>query len=278
MPGASGGGLLAFVMSLGLVVGCEAKLSEFPENALAMVGDEAIDISALETARSELQSYGQARFRGGEGKRRLLRAVIERELLVHEAIEAGLENDPRVEWALEEEIAARYLAAEAERRMSAGGELDASSLQAWYEAHRGEFEIPEKRSMEAVEFKTLKEAFAALTQLRAGEAQLADFGSVITTAMNARDDEEFPAFHRILFDSGLKEGDWLSSPVLTDRRVMVGRVAQIEAARTKGLEAREVDEKARQALSLERRKAEEAQILAELREAHAASLVAERRD
>ena len=53
---------------------------------------------------------------------------------------------------------------------------------------------------------------------------------IVSTPLQARDDAEYPAFHRVLFDVGLGASDLLPQPVLIGERLLVGRVREIVPA------------------------------------------------
>jgi hypothetical protein len=213
------------------LVGCEAEVDEVPEGALALVGQRPLGSEDVAEVQAQLDAYAQTRFRGPHGRRSLLEALVDTELLSQEAIDAGLARDPRVHWALVEEMATLELNAELQRRLPREEiAADNAALRAWYDAHLDAFTEPEERSMEGVRFDDLAQARAALERLQAGEVQLADLGEVVSTPLARRDDLAFPGFHSILFDAALAEGDRLPIPVVTDRAVVVGRVGRVVPA------------------------------------------------
>ena len=250
-----------------LGLGCEAEVETVPEGALALVGGEPLGPEDVEEVQAQLGAYAQARFRGPHGKRLLIDSVIDAELLSQEAIDAGLENDPRVGWAVIEEMAAIQLAAEFERRVPrAQVAADTGALRAYYDAHLDEFRSVERRSLEGVRFDKLAQAEAALARCRSGEAELAELGEVVTTPIAPRDDARFPGFHVLLFDPALKVGDWLAHPVVTERKIVIGRVFEIEAAEPRDFEDPAVQEQLVNAVRAERLEPVRAQYLAELAE------------
>lgn len=252
--------------------GCEAEVETVPEGALALVGGEALGPEDVEEVQAQLGAYAQARFRGPHGQRLLIDSVIDAELLSQEAIDAGFENDPRVGWAVIEEMAAIQLAAELERRVPrAEIAADTEALHAYYDAHLDDFRTVERRRLEGVRFDKLEEAEAALARCRAGEAELSEFGEVVTTPITARDDARYPGFHVLLFDPELKEGDWLAHPAVTERKIVVGRVFEIQAAEPREFEDPAVQEQLVNAVRAERIEPVRAQYLAELAERYPAS-------
>src|SRR5688572_13563891 len=88
-----------------------------PDGKLARVGDVVLGPDDLAGVQAQLGAYAQLRFRGEEGRASLLEALVTAELLAQEAIAAGLGDDPRVHWAVLEEIATLARNAELERRV-----------------------------------------------------------------------------------------------------------------------------------------------------------------
>ncbi len=245
--------------------GCSAEIEGVPEGALARVGEAVIEPAQIEETHAQLGAFGQARFRGPEGRRALIDAVIVEELLVQEAREAGLDADPRVRWAVLEELAALQREAMLERALPrAEVAADRSALLARYERERERFTLPERRSLRAVHFETWEAAERAHARLRAGEVELADLGEVVRTAPMKRDDLEFPAFHSLLFDPALEVGDPLAAPVLSGSVVLVGELDAIDPATVQPFEGPEVQEQLIERELAERRIPIEAELRAEL--------------
>lgn len=248
-------------LAVGFALACGAQVDVVPEGALARVGAEVIEAEQVEQTHAQLGAFGQARFRGPEGQRALIDAVIVEELLVQEAREADLAADPRVSFARLEELASLQRAAMLERRLPrAEVEADDAALRARYQAEQTSFTTPERRRLRGVRFDTWEQADAALARLLAGEAELADLGEVVHTSPMKRDDGEYPAFHAILFDPALAVGDRLASPVLSGAYVLVGELEAIEPATVLPFE----DPKVREALVERERAARLAPIEAEL--------------
>jgi hypothetical protein len=255
------------VIAVGLVLACGAEVEVVPEGALARVGAEVIEAQQVEQTQAQLGAYGQARFRGVEGRRALIDAVIVEELLVQAAGDEGLANEARVRFAVLEELAELQRAAMLERRLPrAAIAADTEALRARYQAEQTRFATPERRRLRGVRFDTWEAADEALTRLRTGEVELAGLGDVVSTIPMKRDDREYPAFHALLFDPALAVGDPLAEPILTGAYVVVGELESIEPA---GLLAFE-DPEVREALVERERAARlppiEAELLAELAE------------
>jgi hypothetical protein len=255
------------MMAAVVILGCEATVEGVPEGALALVGDQVIEADQLQATHAQLDAYGQTRFRGADGQRALIDALIMEELLVLEARDAGFADDPRVEWVVLDELAELQLAAMLERRLPrADVAADTEALRARYVRERDTFTQPERRAMKAVRVDTYEAGERAIAQIRAGEQTLEQLGEVVSTPLMKQDDAEFPAYHRFLFDPTLAQGDLLARPVLTGQVVVVGIVGEIQPARTLAFEDPEVQEQLVRAEWAERLVPVEAALMAELRD------------
>ncbi len=256
---------LAFSLVFGALVGCEARLEGVPEGALARVGDRVLEVEDLEGVQANLGAYGQARFSGSDGKKAMLEGLIVETLLDIEGQRRGLELNPRIEWAQLEELARLQRSAELERRVPTHAvREDQAALRAWYDAHLERFSDPERRSVRMVKFATIDEADTAWAKVQSGEAQLEDFGEVVRTPLAARDDERYPAFHRLLFAPQLEAGSLLALPIYASEAMWVAQVDLIEPAKPRAFEDPAVQEALVSAVRAPKVEAAEAELLEEL--------------
>jgi hypothetical protein len=225
---------LLLVPGLGLPA-CNAELEVVPEGALALVGNTVIWPQELDAVRTQLGGYGQRRFGQEGGGMALLEAAITQRLLELEAKRRGMELDPRVEWAVSEEMARLQLAAELERRVPERGVAeDVAALREYYDAHPDEFLLPEKRSANLIECEDVEQAEALIAELAAGETTWDALQPELAhTPLRVQDNKRFPLYHRHLFDPQLKVGDLLPTPVFGDPHVHVARVHEIVPAEPK---------------------------------------------
>ncbi|GEM_PF-1243852 len=251
LPGTLGRTLGVGLLGIGLfgsTLACGAEVETVPEGALARIGDEVVEEALLEGAQARLGAYGQARFRGPEGQRGLVDALIVESLLVMEAEDAGLAADPLVEWAVFEELARIQRSAMLERRLPRTEvESDERALAARAALARAEvgddsrFSTAERRRMRALKFSTFDEAERVLARLNTGALDLEALAEeegleVLVTSFMRRDDEEFPYYHDLLFDPALAIGEPLAQPVLSGTIVLVGVLDAVEAERVRGLD------------------------------------------
>ena len=153
------------ICALGLLcaLGCGTHSEGVPEGKLAVVGPTVLGPEDIAAAGAQVGAYGQLRFSGPQGEPALLESVVAAELMALEAQDAGLAEDPRVRFAVLEEIATVYLSAELERRVPRDAVADdAAALRAHYDAHPELFALPERRSAQGVVFSKFEEAEVAL--------------------------------------------------------------------------------------------------------------------
>lgn len=259
----------SWLVPLALLVGGPSCVGDeaVPPGKLAVVGPTVLGPEDLSGVQSQLGSYAQLRFAGLEGRAALLEALVAAELMAQAAIDEGLGDDPRVEWAILEEEAALYLAAELERRVPrAEVAADTAALAAWYDAHPTELWTEELRNLEGVVFDDHVAAADALRRLRAGEVELEALGDMVATGLQRRDDAEYPGFHSILFDDALGPGDLLPVPVVLARKLIVARVQQVVPATRKPFDDPEVQERLVREVRGPRLAEAREQLLAELAE------------
>ena len=220
-----------------VVASCGPTAEGLPEGAVARVGDRVLDPTDVAEVQAQLGRYAQTRFRGEEGKQALVRALIETELLNQEAIDAGFADDPRVEWAVLEEMATIQLSSEMERRVPyAQVAANTEALEAYYEAHAKDFTAPEQRKVGGVLVDDFAEGAALIAKVKAGEESLAGVGEIIFTGPFPRDDAKYPASHAVIFDPELKKGDLMPHPVMFASQIFVGYVHEIVPAKRTPLE------------------------------------------
>jgi hypothetical protein len=255
------------------VLACASGLScdgdaGVPPGKVARVGDVVFGPEDVAAVGAQLGAYGQLRF-AGEGNAALVAALVDAEVLAQEAKRLQLADDPRVAYALLEEVAAVHRSAELERRLPyAQVAADRPRLVAWYEAHRDAFVQPEQRAAEGVVFRDWVAATRAMTALELGTTTLEELGEVVRTPLQRRDDHEYPGFHPVLFDASLAAGDRLPRPVVVGEGLLVGRVHRIVAAAAPDLDDPATHEKVVQAVREEQLAAIRAAWAEELAAAH----------
>lgn len=253
-------------MAAAVLGGCPADPETLPKGALARVGDRVFYEEDLVATLPELGPYAQARFAGREGMLVMLEALVDAELLAQEADRAGLGDDPRIEWERLVEVAAAYMRAEIERRVPLESVAnDTAALEEAYRSHIDEFTIPERRGAEGVLFRRLPEAERAHAALLEG-APLESLGEVVQTALQTRDDAQYPAFHPVLFREDLEVGDPLPHIVSVGDRLLVGRLDRVVPPEVRPMDDPDVRERLVEIVRGPRVEAARAEILRELAE------------
>lgn len=257
-------GVLSTLLTV-VLAACSVAEEGVPAGKVAVVGDVVLGPEDLAGVQAQLGAYAQLRFSGREGRMALVQGVVTAELLAQKAVANGLGDDPRVVFALEEELATLYLAAELERRVPrALVAADTAALRAYYRAHPDEFTVPEKRNIEGVFYRSADEAERVLAQLTAGELTLKQAGEIVSTPLQTRDDVAHPGFHALLFDATLTPGQWLAHPVLAANVLIAGRVQQLIPATVEAFDEPGVQERLVQAVRAPLLEVARADLLAEL--------------
>jgi peptidyl-prolyl cis-trans isomerase C len=116
---------------------------------LARVGDKTITVGDFAAALERLDDIDRLRFQTPEKRKELLGQMIDLELLAEEARRRGLDKDPSVELGVRQ-ILRDAMLAKAREGMVGPAEIPASEVSAYYEAHRKDFEEPERRRVAAI--------------------------------------------------------------------------------------------------------------------------------
>ena len=163
----------ALLATLALCVGCNepalqrptadaavppAGLS--PEQAgrvLATVGDKSITLGDVAATLERMDPFDRLRYQTKERRRELLNELINVELLAAEARRRGLDKDPNVEDAVRI-ILRDAMLAKARAGVTSPAELTAEELRAYWDAHRADFEEPERRRISAIVLTDRREA------------------------------------------------------------------------------------------------------------------------
>lgn len=119
------------------------------EAVLARVGEKTITVGDFAAALERLDDIDRLRFQTPEKRKELLGQMIDLELLANEARRRGLDKDPSVQLGVRQILRDAMLAKAREGLMSPA-EIPAADVAAYYEAHRKEFEEPERRRVAAI--------------------------------------------------------------------------------------------------------------------------------
>jgi peptidyl-prolyl cis-trans isomerase C len=129
-----------------LVAGACAKKEVAPPAAaaggaeiLAKVDGVSIRVADLQDRLDRLQGAARARMSSPEGRKDLLEAAVERELLAKAALRRGYDKTPEVERVFKQALIAELFAREIDAKVSAEP-ITPAEIEAYYKAHAAEFQ------------------------------------------------------------------------------------------------------------------------------------------
>ena len=156
-------GLLAFT-------GCEKAKSKpaAKKDVVATVGNEVITMQDLDARIAKMPSYYQTMLK--DRKKDVLEDMVLEILFYNEAKKRGLQNDKEVKEMLEEAqkkiMVAKLVKDEIENKVS----VSDKEVESYYNAHKEEFNIPERWKASHILLKTEEEAKAVLADLAQGKS------------------------------------------------------------------------------------------------------------
>jgi peptidyl-prolyl cis-trans isomerase C len=142
------------------------------EEVLAIVNGEEITISDYKHKLKRLSAYEKAMYRGEEGHRRFLEALIQQKVIAQKAREMGLDKDEEVQTkiaALMKEVTERVLIeALVKQEILDKVVVTDEEAKAYYDEHRDEFKDKEKVRVRQIIVATEEEAQEILQELENG--------------------------------------------------------------------------------------------------------------
>lgn len=117
---------------------------------VAKYGGQAVTDKELAQRFAEMNPYARARFQTVEQRRDYVEGVARFDLLAHEAVRRGLQNDPEVVEAARRVMVQQLLKKELDE--GTGGVTDAQ-VAAWYEAHKSDYVKPAMTRLAHIAFK-----------------------------------------------------------------------------------------------------------------------------
>jgi peptidyl-prolyl cis-trans isomerase C len=148
-------------VSLFAALGCDEKAVQDAKKApagltqqqasavLARVGDKTITVGDFAAALERLDEIDRLRFQTPDKRKELLQQMIDLELLAQEARSRGLDKDPSVQIATRQ-ILRDAMLAKAREGTASPADVPAGDVAAYYDAHKREFEEPERRRVSAI--------------------------------------------------------------------------------------------------------------------------------
>ncbi len=139
-----------------------------PDEVLATIGGDKLTNADLDEMLSTMDQYQKRSFEGKSGRRYLLDIMIKNEIMLKAAKRDKLDKDAAIKKQIEE-MTERIIISEYFRR-EIGGKLGISDdeVQAYYNAHLNDYEIPETLSLYHILSETEAEALVAKDKAKAG--------------------------------------------------------------------------------------------------------------
>ena len=188
------------------------------ESVLATVNGEVITIDEYNEKLKRLSTFEKARYRGEEGHKEFLNALVHKKLMVQNARKMGLDKDAEVRKKIEalmHEVAERVLVEKLiEREIWNKVVVTDKEAKAYYDKHKGEFQEKEEVRISHILVATEEEAQKIRQELEKGAdfAELAKEKSIDqNTAKQGGDLGYFergrllPEFEKVTF--GLEVGE-----------------------------------------------------------------------
>ncbi len=135
--------LLALVFWAGVQAGERRPGARSAEPAVATIDGQAFGAADLRAAIAEQMTSARERLSSAEGRREIVRAAVRFELLAREAQRKGYASDPELARQTKRSLVDLYLRRELEDPMQSQP-VEEGELRAWYVAHRGEYQRPER--------------------------------------------------------------------------------------------------------------------------------------
>jgi peptidyl-prolyl cis-trans isomerase C len=135
--------------------------AEEASQVLARVGDRTITLGDYAAALQHMDQFDRIRYSAPARRRELLGEMIDVMLLADEAREKGYDKDPATEQELRE-ILRDALLKKAREGAPAPADIPAAEVQAYFDAHKGDFHDPERRRVSAIVLATQAAAVAVL--------------------------------------------------------------------------------------------------------------------
>ncbi|HEY8087022.1 MAG TPA: peptidylprolyl isomerase [Polyangiaceae bacterium] len=152
-----------------------------PEQAaqvLARVGDRVITLGDFEAALEHMDQFDRMRYQAPDRRKELLQEMIDVMLLADEAREKGFDKDPVTQQEMRE-ILRDAMLKRARVGVPTPSEIPVEEARAYYEAHRAEFQEPERRRVSVIVLASETGAAAVLEQAR--KATPVQWGELVRT-------------------------------------------------------------------------------------------------
>jgi peptidyl-prolyl cis-trans isomerase C len=147
---------------------------EHKDDELARVGSVVITPEVLDARIKELPAFSRAEFDGAEGRQRLLKRLVEEEMMYQAALDAGLQNEADVARQLRD--SRRRILVDAYYRgfVEKAARLSDDQVQAYYDQHPEEFTDPEQVRIRHILLGSKREAERLRARIVSGDIDFAE--------------------------------------------------------------------------------------------------------
>ncbi len=136
---------------------------------LARVDGRVITLGDLAATLERMDQFDRLRYQTPERRRKLLDELVNVELLAAEAQRRGLDKTPETEEALRQVLRDAVLN-DVRKGVKAPGEIPETAVRAYYEAHKDDFEDPERRRVAHIAVKDKAKALKVIEEAKKASA------------------------------------------------------------------------------------------------------------
>ncbi len=144
---------------------------ELAAKVLAKVGDRTITLGEYAATLERMDPFERLRYQSPDRRKQLLDEMIEVELLAQEARRRGLDKKPETEERLRQLLRDELLSG-VKKGLPAPSDLTEAEVRAYYDAHKAEFDEPERRRVAAIALTSEAEAKRVLAQAKGKSAEV----------------------------------------------------------------------------------------------------------
>jgi peptidyl-prolyl cis-trans isomerase C len=218
------------------------------DEVLVRVGETAITRGQFEAELEKIPPFQRREMETPQGKQQFLDRLVEMELLYRAALAAGLDQDPALQQEVERARRQILMRQYYRTHVQDAAQPDSAAVQAYYDAHQGEFAVQERVRARWILAEDRAQATAMAKRLADGEDFAALARSESKDAPTATEDGDLgwftrdgyvrsigvsPAFTEQVF--ALAPGT-VSAPIEVEKKGWaIVRIDEHEAARTKSL-------------------------------------------
>src|SRR5688572_30783964 len=130
---------------------------ELAAKVLAKVGDRTITLGEYAATLERMDPFERLRYQSPDRRKQLLDEMIEVELLAQEARRRGLDKKPETEERLRQLLRDELLSS-VKQGLPAPNDLPEQEVRAYYDAHKADFDEPERRRVAAIAVASEAEA------------------------------------------------------------------------------------------------------------------------